>query len=747
VPLGIPFESIVPVRGFFMNSSCIVVACAIAASTLQLAGSEPPAASPLPTFLDDVSLWHSEVNLHEDHTKFAGRYIDGLVIGNGAMLAVEGMTTEITRFEKSRLTDSRLHGLCRFDCSGNGFIEHLSRSPKVPLHALTWVAGPVYTEVPAAYGFTFGAEYLAHGKARVIEPDGWNRERQYRVRRTNIVKNVVESEDLRVIAVDFMLPERPALIRQIQVSNIGTESVEHCRFSIKFRVDPRNWTGLMAIQPAHPGGSTAEPAQAGNEVDFYQRHVRRAPRIAGREVERSILIEVPPSMHEAKNQLMLISSPEKFATADKQFFEFDLGRLVPGAVRAFSIEIVMTFDETEMADTLEQITTTSPERLLREAHASWIARLDAADRLAVPLRKDLAPATVDYLDGLRTFLLSLHARTGGCIAHPYSYNQVYFRDAYDTFRAMLTLGHREECRKTILFFKEAMHRLGIRMKYTPEEFHWAPASQPSRIGEVYGFEDMRKSEYMLFFPMLVRDYTERFGDEDLAQSVYAEMKRALTSQPVDGEGLIAYSGDEISVKRGPPRYPYSPQNAALYARAAEFVAATAKRLGYADAAAIAAGAQKVRATTERRFWNEQGFYAYSADDQARVDARVNVFSQALPFFYGYLSRDDVRLRPMIASVKRENMFPSHRVATLPIAGKKFCGNNGNTIGLLLYLMSLAGDPEAAQVFDRMLGDVGTMGTTGEYLTVSDDSITRGEMLRSYETSFNLCATLEFLRAK
>ena len=102
---------------------------------------------------------------------------------------------------------------------------------------------------------------------------------------------------------------------------------------------------------------------------------------------------------------------------------------------------------------------------------------------------------------------------------------------------------------------------------------------------------------------------------------------------------------------------------------------------------------------------------------------------------------------MIASVKRENMFPSYRVATLPIAGQKSCGNNGNTIGLLLYLMSLARDPEAAAVFDRMLGDAGTMGTTGEYLIVSNDSITHGEMLRPFESAFNLCAALEFLRVK
>ena len=132
-------------------------------------------------------------------------------------------------------------------------------------------------------------------------------------------------------------------------------------------------------------------------------------------------------------------------------------------------------------------------------------------------------------------------------------------------------------------------------------------------------------------------------------------------------------------------------------------------------------------------------------DQA--DARLNVFCQALPFFYGYLARDDARLPALVASVKRENMFPGHRVATLPIAGQRAVANNGNTIGLALYLMSLARDPEAAQVFERMLGDSGTMGTTGEYLTVTNDAITRGEMLRPYESSFNLCAALEHLRAR
>lgn len=731
-----------------MKASCVIVACAMAFSAFQPAAAEPPAAAAWPDFLGDVSLWHSEVNLNEDHTRFAGRYIDGLVIGNGAMLAVEGMTTEITRYEKSRLTDSRLHGARRFEQSGNGFVEHRSRSPKVPLHALIWLAGPVYTEVPAAYGFMFGAEYYARGKARVIEPAAWNRERQYRIRHTNIVKNEIESEDLRVMALDFMPPDRPALIRQIRVTNISTDALEGCRISVTFHVDPRNWTGPMAIKTARTDGLIAEPAQHGNEVDFYQRHVRRTPRIAGQEVARSVLIETPPAKPGSPGRLMLIRSRESFATADKEFFEFDLGRLAPGEMRSFGIEIATASDEKELAETLTQLNAASPEQRLRETYTAWTARLAAADRLAVPLRHDLGPMTADYIDGLRTFLLALHTGDGGAIAQPYSYNQIYFRDDYDIFRAMLALGHRDECRKTILFFKEAMHRFGICMAYAPETFHGTPRDGPSRIGEVHGFEDMRKSEYMLFFAMMVRDYTERFGDEDLARSVYPEMKRTLASQPVEGEGLIAYSGDEISVKRGLPRYAYSPQNAALYVRAADFVAATAQRLGHADEASVfTAAAQKVRAATEQRFWNEAGYYAYSADDQGRADKRVNVFCQALPFFYGYLSGNSARLGAMIASVKRENMFPSHRVATLPIAGQKSCGNNGNTIGLLLYLMSLARDPEAAAVFDRMLGDAGTMGTTGEYLIVSNDSITHGEMLRPFESAFNLCAALEFLRVK
>jgi hypothetical protein len=290
-----------------------------------------------------------------------------------------------------------------------------------------------------------------------------------------------------------------------------------------------------------------------------------------------------------------------------------------------------------------------------------------------------------------------------------------------------------------------MRRLGIRICYTPAQFAAGPPPAASRAGEVYTFEDFLKSEYMLFFPAMVRDYTARFGDMELVKSVYAEMKTALAGQPLEGDGFVAYSGDEISVKRGPPLYKYSPQNATLYVAAAEFVAAMAGRLGRRDDAATLAGlAGKVRAATERYFWNERGFYAYSADGQGRADARVNVFSQALPFFYRYLPRNDARLRPMIASVKRENMFPSHRVSTLPIAGRTSCENNGNTIGLALYLMSLQEDPEARQVFHRLLGDAGAMGTTGEYLIVTNESTTRGELLRPYESAFNLCAVLEFL---
>ncbi len=698
-------------------------------------------------FLDEVSTWHSEVNLHDDHTKFGGRYIDGLVVGNGAMLVVEGMTAEITRFEKSRVSDSRLHGVAQFRQNTNGFHTHLSRSPKVPLHALAWVAGPVYTEYPTAFGFTFGGEYSRGRTERVVSPENWNHEAQFRIRRTNIVKNIVESEELRVVAVDFMPPELPAFLRLISVANTGPEPLERCRFTVGFRVDPRNWTGSFSVTPKRTDGPVAAPARDGNELDFYSRRVLLEPQIAGEVLRRSVLIDVPADAGATNGRLMLIGTPDDFAKVGKQFLEFDLDRLAPGEVRTLSVQIVTGFDAAGLATTRAKLAAATPAQWLRETYAHWTARLAAADLLAMPLRPGLEPRVVDYIDGLRTFLLSLHTRDGGAIAHPYSYNAVFLRDGYDVFRAMLALGHREECRRTILFFKEAMHRFGIAMSYSPRAFATARENVPSRIGEIHEVGHFVKSEYMLFFPMMVRDYVGRFGDDELARALYPEMQRALASQPIEGEGLIAYSGDEISVKRGARLYRYSAQNAALYVQAAGFTANVAQALGRADeAAGFTAQAQKVRASLERRFWNDASFYVYSVDGTSQADARVNVFCQALPYFYGYLTPDNARLPAMVASVKCENMFPSHRVATLPIAGRRSAETNGNSIGLLLYLMALARDPEAAAVFDRMIGDAGTMGTAGEYLVVTNDSITRGEALRPYESSFNLCAALEYLRA-
>ena len=66
---------------------------------------------------------------------------------------------EINRFNKSRLTDSRLHGEKRFNSTFNGFAEHLSRSARLPLHYFQWVSGPIYTAYPTAYGFQFSIDY------------------------------------------------------------------------------------------------------------------------------------------------------------------------------------------------------------------------------------------------------------------------------------------------------------------------------------------------------------------------------------------------------------------------------------------------------------------------------------------------------------------------------------------------------------------------------------------------------------
>ncbi len=709
-------------------------------------------ASSGPAFLDDASLWHSEVKLHDDPTRFAGRYIDGVVIGNGSMLAVEGMTTEINRFNKSRLMDSRLHGENRFNSSFNGFAEHLSRSARLPLHYFQWVSGPIYTAHPTAYGFQFSMDYSTAGRDKTIHATGWNREAQYRIRNTSIIKNVVSTEDIRATSVDFMLPDKPVLIRSITVSNIGDRHLDDCQFYVTYYVDPRNWTGTIEPpDPRHPAAHDAVPA---NELEFYLNHVKRSPAINGKVKTNSVLIEARlegatsgAAELAGPKKLMLIYSPEVFGKADKQFLQFNLRDLKQGESRTFNVFMVAALDGVGLGKTLNEIEGVPATALLETTYKFWKEKIRAADALAMPLRKDITPVVRDYLDSVRLFLLALHTKSGGSIAHPYSYNSIYFRDGYDVYRAMLALGHREECRNTILFFKEAMHRFGIEMSYSPTAYELYPRGQASKIDEETPSNGFARSEYMLFFPLMVRDYHDRFDDEELVKSVYPEMKKAFDAQPVVGDGLIRYSGDEISVKRGPPKYRYSPQNAAMYVVDATFLETMARKLGkQQDADDFKQRGERVAKALEKQFWSEQGFYAYAADVDGRVDERPNVFCQALPFFYGYLRPDDRRLNPMIEGVLKSNTFTSFRVSTLPIDGRKRCPNNGNSSGLLLYLMSLANHPDVAKVFDRMLGDAGTMGTTGEYLLVSDDWISRGEMLRAHETGFNLCAALEYLEA-
>jgi hypothetical protein len=292
-----------------------------------------------------------------------------------------------------------------------------------------------------------------------------------------------------------------------------------------------------------------------------------------------------------------------------------------------------------------------------------------------------------------------------------------------------------------------MNRFGIRMEYSPEEFHFSRGSGESKIEEVHTFGEFKKSEYMLFFPMMIRDYHERFADDELAKSVYPEMEQALSGQPVEEGGLIAFSGDELSVKRGYPQYPFSSQNAALYVQAALFTAKVAAMLGrHDDEKRIRAQAEIIRAATEKHFWRTEGYYAYSVDGKGKVDSRLNLYAQALPFFYGMLDGNEPRLQEMVANALKRNVFPGGNVSTLPIEGQTLGESNGNTIGLLLLLLSLAKHSDAEKVFKKMLATSGTMATSGEYLLVSEAGISRGEMLRPGESSFNLCAALEFLRA-
>ncbi len=698
----------------------------------------------LPEFLDDVSLWHSEVELHGDYTRYQGKYIDGLVIGNGSMLAVEGMTTGITRYNKSRLTDSRFHQLERFKNNSNGFIEHLSRSPKLPLHYMQWVSGPVYTEYPVAYGFYYTMDYSVSGHDKSIEMNGWNFEKQYRIRNTNIVKNVLQTEDVLVVSVDFMFAKQPVLARYVTLTNTSGKAIDTCRFYVTFYIDPRNYQGNKGQSLTQRSN---EPG-INSELEFYIKNVHCSPAVEGKVVKNAILIESGTKDFDESDtkKLMLVYSPESFANTGKQFIQFNTGNIEKGRTKTFCFYILTSFEGSEIEKNLNLINSSPSVTHLEDSYRFWKDKISEADQIAVPLKKDISPYEKDYIDNLRLFLLSCHTRFGGSIAHPYSYNFVFFRDAYDVYRAMLALGHREECKATLLFLKEAMNRFGIKMSYSAAEFYLSSSSGSSKIGETSIPGKFSKSEYMLFFPIMVRDYYYQFNDEEIAVHLYPEMKASLKSQPVDGDGLIAYSGDEISVKRGRPLYKYSPQNAALYVMGAEFLVKIAEKLELEqDAIDLKTSADKVRKATERFFWHEKGYYMYSADIDGNRDNRLNVFSQALPFFYGYLSPNDKQLNKMLENILDMNTFRSFRISTLPIEGKQVCLNNGNTSGLLLYLMSMANHPDSEKVFKRILGDSGTMGTTGEYLTVSNDWISRGEMLRPYETSFNLIAVLSYFK--
>lgn len=707
-------------------------------------------------FLNDVSMWYSSVILYRDHRRFRGRYIDGLMLGNGLMLAVEGMSSGITRYGKSRLSDSSLHGEFRFH-SGNGFAEHMSHSEKYPLHYLQWISGPVYSKYPSVHGLDLSVEYSLNGEERTIQACNWSRESQFRIRRSNIVKNLLECRGIKMMSIDFISPETSVFTRSVILTNSGKMRIDGCSCFVSFNVDSRNWTGSII-----PRNMTDEPVATqslqGNELDFYERNVCRKPILCGQKLEHSVMVRGPAgaawdmmASPTAPQRLTLIHSRDCFCTPEKRLLRFDLGSLESGESRSFSVQILTAFDEESLEKTLSRVSSATPVQHLKETYEYWTTRLSAADSLALPLRRGLPKKVMDYVDGLRMAILSGHLRTGGCIAHPYSYNSVFFRDVYDVFRALLELGHKDECRRTILFLKDAMNRFGIKMDYSPEEFHFSEQQDDysvieANVSMLNGTAEFKKSEYMLFFPMMIKDYHDRFADDAFAKSLYPDMMKTLACQPVEGDGLIAFSGDEISVKRGWPLYPYSSQNAMLYVQAASFVAKTAAMAGQdEDAGRLRAAAEKVSKATGKFFWMPEGYYAFSADGTGNADARLNVFPQALPFFYGALTRNDPRLQDIVKNVLLRNVFPSFNVSTLPIEGKKMCMSNGNSIGLLLFLMSIAKHPDAEKVFKKMMDTSGSMCTAGEYILVSNDWISRGEMLRLYESSFNLCAALEFLR--
>ncbi len=417
---------------------------------------------------------------------------------------------------------------------------------------------------------------------------------------------------------------------------------------------------------------------------------------------------------------------------------FDLGDLDPGREKIVVFAYVMWMRDTGSPDeTITALRATDIDGLLEATRDEWRRFIDGAARLESPDHR-----VCDLLEGMLVTVRNQTAWLGG-VSPMSRYSLMWIRDTAGVVRFYLKMGLFEQARAILDYYHLGSVLRGdianaLDLDYDPPDPPLEPdwASMPP-------FEGRTAGEVPSYLPLMAHWYSQATGDASLVDEQYEFLRRALTAQDVDSQGLIGFSGDEtyrgaMSMAFGldlEPDYAglcKSANSSFLFGAASEALAVEAEAKGSTDhAAALRARAQLVREGADAHYWTAGGYWApfLYIDDPANLPPPFEDVTTK-PLWTGYTNADNECARENLVNVmaqigRRDGFLQSplderyHDYLGFDVSKGVY---TGMMPGYYLTNLALSDHPDAEKAFNALAVAPSPSGNFSEYQVYDDYSV-------------------------
>ena len=419
---------------------------------------------------------------------------------------------------------------------------------------------------------------------------------------------------------------------------------------------------------------------------------------------------------------------------DGETIRIPLGNLSAGQGSEATLVLGTAHSVADLDDIEAAMASSSPAGWLEETLAWWAAFSARGLQLDVP-----DPRISDLYDGMRVGI-RVQQSAAGATCPMSQYTLVWLRDTIGPVRFFLRAGLHEEARASLDYLYLCARERGDYSNACDSGLSPDDVTDEPDWDALGTFSGRLAAEGPSYVPLMYAKYGEWTGDTELIRARWPYLRRGLTGQRMDEQGLQPFSGDEtfrtaMSAALGYDlAYMYeenawSANSSFLMAAAAGWMGETAPTLGEAgDVDRFADLEGRARAAMADRFALAAGHYApFILHEDGTVEQRPFEDVNLKPLWTGALAPDD----PVaLANLEGLRVSAGRGDGTVqsPIDGQygEIIGyvvregvNTGMVPGYYLWNLASIGDPEGQEAFNALHRYADPAGQFAEYMVYDD----------------------------